>query len=181
MNPITHQTQTSTNRPLYQSGDRGAEVSVLQQYLAAAGYSPGKIDGIYGAATVLAVQKFQQANGIPADGVVWLDTFNALANAVNEPAGGQPSGGQQLDFNANLQPDPNADQQASGGSSSGFPQWAIYLGVAAAGAIALYFLSTKLGPRFTKRSLAEYGDDDHEYGCSCEHQRPRKAKRRLRS
>jgi peptidoglycan hydrolase-like protein with peptidoglycan-binding domain len=173
MSALLHATQTSVNRPLYQSGDRGAEVSVLQQYLAAAGYSPGKVDGVYGPSTVLAVQQFQQSQGLNPDGVVWLDTFNALANTVNDA---NPTTSearlppQQLDFNANLQPDPGADQAASG---SGFPQWAIYLGVAAAGALALYFLSTRFVHR--KPAMAGYADDE---GCSCE---PRhQTKRRMR-
>jgi peptidoglycan hydrolase-like protein with peptidoglycan-binding domain len=166
---IAHQTQTSTNRPLYQSGDRGADVSVIQQYLAAAGYSPGKIDGIYGPSTTVAVQQFQQANGINPDGVIWLDTFNALANAVQTPPSGG-GGSQPQPTVADGDPSPNPD--AASGSS--FPQWAIYLGVAAAGAIALYFLST----RFThKPAMAGYAEDE---GCSCPPRHQMK-KRRLRS
>lgn len=69
--------------PLYQKGSRGAEVKVLQQYLERAGYSPGGIDGVYGANTEAAVASFQRAYNIPADGIVYQDTFEALANTVS--------------------------------------------------------------------------------------------------
>jgi len=69
--------------PLYQRGSKGPEVRLLQQYLERAGYSPGGIDGGYGPNTEAAVTAFQRAYNLPADGVVYQDTFEALANVVS--------------------------------------------------------------------------------------------------
>ena len=41
----------------------------LQERLAALGFDPGRVDGIYGAATRAAVAGFQRDAGLPADGV----------------------------------------------------------------------------------------------------------------
>lgn len=71
--------------PLYKRGSRGAEVRLLQQYLSQAGCAgcATNIDGSYGPATEAAVTAFQRAYNLPADGVVYLDTFEALSNAVS--------------------------------------------------------------------------------------------------
>jgi hypothetical protein len=63
-------------------GDQGAAVRELQQVLVRLGYSPGRIDGQYGAGTTQAVSKFQTANGLTADGVVGPATRRALAQAL---------------------------------------------------------------------------------------------------
>ena len=63
-------------------GDTGAEVVQLQKALTAAGYSPGKADGDYGAATTNAVKQFQSAHGLTADGIAGSKTLAALATAV---------------------------------------------------------------------------------------------------
>jgi putative peptidoglycan binding protein len=63
-------------------GDQGAAVRGLQRVLARLGYSPGRIDGQYGAGTTQAVSKFQTANGLTADGVVGPATRRALAQAL---------------------------------------------------------------------------------------------------
>jgi len=63
-------------------GDQGAAVRGLQRVLARLGYSPGAIDGQYGASTTQAVSKFQSASGLTADGVVGPATRRALARAL---------------------------------------------------------------------------------------------------
>lgn len=63
-------------------GDTGAQVKVLQRALASLGYSPGTIDGDYGAATQAAVEKFQTSAGIKADGIVGPETLKALKTAL---------------------------------------------------------------------------------------------------
>ncbi len=59
-------------------GATGAQVKRLQRALAQLGYSPGKVDGDYGPATVGALKQFQQANGLTADGVLGPKTLQAL-------------------------------------------------------------------------------------------------------
>lgn len=65
-----------------QLGDRGPEVTVLQERLIELGYFKGEISGYYGAMTDEAVKKFQQAKGLTPDGIVGTNTQAAL----EEPA-----------------------------------------------------------------------------------------------
>lgn len=67
-------------------GSQGAEVEQLQHLLAAAGYSPGTPDGIFGAGTHQAVVSFQHAHGLGADGVVGPQTWHALQGGGAAPA-----------------------------------------------------------------------------------------------
>ena len=59
-------------------GDTGAQVKVLQRALARLGFSAGTIDGQYGPATEAAVERFQAAAGLTADGIVGPATLAAL-------------------------------------------------------------------------------------------------------
>ena len=68
---------TTTLKP----GATGAQVKLLQHALATLGYRPGKIDGRYGPATQRAVIRFQQAEGLTADGIFGAKTKLALAHA----------------------------------------------------------------------------------------------------
>ncbi|MCD7729525.1 MAG: spore cortex-lytic enzyme [Clostridia bacterium] len=73
----------STEQPVCQTavlrqGASGGEVKELQRRLKMWGYYDGEVDGIYGAATVKAVKYFQQKNGLTADGVAGIKTFEAL-------------------------------------------------------------------------------------------------------
>ena len=68
---------TTTLKP----GATGAQVKLLQHALATLGYRPGKIDGRYGPATQRAVIRFQQAEGLKADGIFGAKTKLALAHA----------------------------------------------------------------------------------------------------
>jgi hypothetical protein len=64
-------------------GDTGDQVKVLQRALAALGYSVGTVDGDYGPATQIAVEKFQVAKGLAEDGVVGEQTLSALQKALS--------------------------------------------------------------------------------------------------
>lgn len=72
-------------------GSRGDYVYVVQDKLKKWGYYDGNIDGIYGNATRVAVQKFQRKNGLRADGIVGDETARALG--INIPGGGGGGGG----------------------------------------------------------------------------------------
>lgn len=67
--------------PLLEHGDRGPAVTELQNRLAAAGFSPGAADGIFGARTEGAVRDFQASRGITVDGIVGPNTWAQLNGA----------------------------------------------------------------------------------------------------
>jgi peptidoglycan hydrolase-like protein with peptidoglycan-binding domain len=59
----------------------------LQQGLAAAGYYDGKVDGVYGPATVEAVRALQQAKDLPVTGYVDRATSAALQTELQQKGG----------------------------------------------------------------------------------------------
>ena len=59
-------------------GSIGPSVQLLQLGLNRAGYGPLETDGIFGNATMQAVTRFQQANGLQTDGIVGSRTHRAL-------------------------------------------------------------------------------------------------------
>src|SRR5581483_9551270 len=73
---------TGGSQPILRQGATGPAVVTLQQDLAAAGFSPGAIDGDFGPATLAAVKAFQSANGLVADGIVGPLTWAALTQAA---------------------------------------------------------------------------------------------------
>lgn len=58
--------------------DKGEYVKWVQNRLVARGYSVGGVDGKYGKNTANAVKALQKDAGLDADGIVGLDTVNAL-------------------------------------------------------------------------------------------------------
>lgn len=64
-------------------GDRGSSVRRLQQRLAAEGFDPGGVDGIFGSKTRAAVVAFQRSRGLSVDGVVGEDTRLAFRRNYN--------------------------------------------------------------------------------------------------
>lgn len=62
-------------------GYTGADVTAVQQKLKALGFYSGSIDGVYGTGSIAAVKKFQQQNGLTADGLVGSRTYAALMSA----------------------------------------------------------------------------------------------------
>lgn len=75
--PVATQAEAVPSAVLKQ-GAKGGEVKEVQRRLKEWGYYNGAVDGIYGSATRQAVKKFQQKNGLTADGVVGLKTYQAL-------------------------------------------------------------------------------------------------------
>jgi Putative peptidoglycan binding domain len=63
-------------------GDHGAQVTTLQRALASLGFSPGKVDGVYGPATQRAVERFQRSEHLTPDGVLGPKTLRALVSAL---------------------------------------------------------------------------------------------------
>ncbi|WP_414754629.1 glycoside hydrolase family protein [Anabaena sp. CCY 9910] len=63
-------------------GSKGSEVSELQEILVKLKFDPGRIDGDFGNKTEAAVKQFQQKQNITPDGVVEINTRNALNKAI---------------------------------------------------------------------------------------------------
>ncbi|MBD2483280.1 peptidoglycan-binding protein [Planktothrix sp. FACHB-1365] len=60
-------------------GTEGSQVTGLQQHLKAHGFSPGKIDSVFGPRTTASVRAFQAAKGLEVTGVVDRNTWQALS------------------------------------------------------------------------------------------------------
>lgn len=69
---------------LVRQGDRGSDVTALQQRLAELGYFQGNATGYFGPVTKEAVMSFQQAKGLTPDGVVGTNTQTALSGQSSE-------------------------------------------------------------------------------------------------
>ena len=78
--PSADGTTPPATRPTLRLGDRGKDVTDLQNLLVSFGYNIGSVDGIFGQATQNAVKAFQSARGLPADGIVGPATWNVLLN-----------------------------------------------------------------------------------------------------
>jgi uncharacterized protein (TIGR02594 family) len=63
-----------------------SNIRLVQQALAAKGFSPGNIDGLWGSRTEAAVRAFQATHGLVADGIVGPKTLAALG--VGHAGGG---------------------------------------------------------------------------------------------
>ena len=71
---------------------KGTDVRNLQQDLTTLGYYWAEITGTFGAKTETAVKRFQEENGLTADGVAGTKTLKAIAAAVARK-GGTPASG----------------------------------------------------------------------------------------
>ena len=69
---------------------RGDDVSNLQQRLIQLGFNCGKIDGVFGSKTEVAVKEFQKSVGIFVDGKCGPSTLIALMRLVKTVSGGAP-------------------------------------------------------------------------------------------
>lgn len=59
-------------------GSRGSNVMKIQAVLKKIGYDPGVLDGVFGNETKSAVIRFQQNNGLTADGIIGEETYKIL-------------------------------------------------------------------------------------------------------
>ena len=66
-------------------GDVGNDVANLQGVLNGLGYGCGKADGIFGTRTLTAVKAFQADHGLVPDGIVGMQTWDALLKASGVP------------------------------------------------------------------------------------------------
>jgi hypothetical protein len=64
-------------------GASGDTVVLLQQQLQSWGFSPGTVDGVYGANTQAAVTALQRKLGVPTSGVFDVQTQEAVLNDLN--------------------------------------------------------------------------------------------------
>ena len=83
-------------------GSSGSEVKQIQQKLKNWGYYNGTVDGIYGSKTVAAVKKFQQKNGLTADGIAGTKTLQALGINTTNSGGGKTSNNSDLNLLSHL-------------------------------------------------------------------------------
>lgn len=75
------------------SGSTGPQVKAVQTLLNAQGYEAGAADGSFGPTTTGAVQAFQRARTLEADGVVGPKSWTALLSAGTTPALSRGSSG----------------------------------------------------------------------------------------
>ena len=73
-------TTTTPPSAFIRRGDKGPQVTALQDSLRAMHFDPGPSDGTFGLATLYAVQGFQKLNGLSPDGVVGPEAAAALAS-----------------------------------------------------------------------------------------------------
>jgi peptidoglycan hydrolase-like protein with peptidoglycan-binding domain len=76
---------------LLKQGDRGANVTELQQRLQNLGYSTGGVDGVYGEMTAAAVRQFQQSRQLNPDGKFGSQELAAIESSQTIAAPIQPS------------------------------------------------------------------------------------------
>lgn len=68
--------------PTVEHGARGDVVLELQKLLAATGFDPGGVDGVFGPLTDAAVRAFQSQHGLTVDGICGRQTWAALVSAA---------------------------------------------------------------------------------------------------
>lgn len=67
----------------YKRGSSGSVVSEIQTKLKSWGYYSGAVDGVFGSGTEAAVKRFQQSNGLTADGKAGPATLKAMGIAAS--------------------------------------------------------------------------------------------------
>ena len=70
---------------MLQNGSRGAEVTTLQEMLAAAGFDPGVVDGVFGPNTEAALRLWQEDQGLEVTGAYDPATAETAGTNTTEP------------------------------------------------------------------------------------------------
>jgi peptidoglycan hydrolase-like protein with peptidoglycan-binding domain len=104
--------QSNNREILIEKGDRGENVTQLQQRLQNLGYAVGGVDGVYGEMTAAAVRDFQQSHGLnPLDGKVGpseIAKLDASSQAITQLPLTPPS-----DITINLAPLAPGDENSN--------------------------------------------------------------------
>lgn len=109
----------------YSYGSKGDTVYQIQKKLKNWGYYDNGVDGVYGYKTFMAIKKFQQKNGLDADGIAGTKTLQSLGiNVAQDTSTKQYSGNNQ---------DVNLLARLINGEARGEP----YEGQVAVGAVVL--------------------------------------------
>jgi len=98
LGPHTHIALTGAH---WQLGDRmlshipghmlqGDDVAELQERLLSLGFTPDRVDGVFGTNTEHAVRRFQGGVGLAVDGSVGPETLRAFADLTRSVSGGSP-------------------------------------------------------------------------------------------
>jgi N-acetylmuramoyl-L-alanine amidase len=69
---------------------QGDDVSELQERLLSLGFTPDRVDGVFGPNTEQAVRRFQAGVGLSVDGTVGPETLRAFADLTRSVSGGSP-------------------------------------------------------------------------------------------
>jgi N-acetylmuramoyl-L-alanine amidase len=69
---------------------QGDDVAELQERLMSLGFTPDRVDGIFGTNTERAVRRFQGGVGLAVDGSVGPETLRAFADLTRSVSGGSP-------------------------------------------------------------------------------------------
>lgn len=88
---VTMMMQTAHAQTALYWGSRGEMVTQVQRRLQKWGYLKGAADGVFGQETYEAIVRFQQKNGLQADGVAGEDTLAALGISAGTGQNGSSS------------------------------------------------------------------------------------------
>jgi N-acetylmuramoyl-L-alanine amidase len=69
---------------------QGDDVAELQERLLSLGFTPDRVDGVFGGKTEQAVRRFQRGVGLAIDGSVGPETLRAFADLTRSVSGGSP-------------------------------------------------------------------------------------------
>ena len=107
--PITRRKLGRLGRPLFgerhllQRGSAGWDVSVLEFFLRARGFHPGRVDGRYRTKTMWAVRRYQRARHLLVDGIVGPQTLRTFGVRAVSRSEASPARGRRRTVRASLE------------------------------------------------------------------------------